>query len=55
MSAMSETVDNKVSILVLQHPQEQDRVLGTARLLAGSLVHAKVVVGLSWRNLANAM
>ena len=55
MSAMSETVDNKVSILVLQHPQEQDRVLGTARLLAGSLVHAKVVVGLSWRNLAHAL
>lgn len=55
MSAMSETVDNKVSILVLQHPQEQDRVLGTARLLSGSLVHAKVVVGLSWRNLAQAL
>ncbi len=52
---MSETVDNKVSILVLQHPQEQDRVLGTARLLAGSLVHARVVVGLSWRNLAHAL
>ena len=52
---MSQTVDNKVSILVLQHPQEQDRVLGTARLLAGSLVHAKVVVGLSWRNLAHAL
>ena len=52
---MSETVDNKVSILVLQHPQEQDRVLGTARLLAGSLANAKVVVGLSWRNLAQAL
>lgn len=55
MSAMSETVDNKVSILVLQHPQEQDRVLGTARLLCGSLAHARVVVGLSWRNLAHAL
>ncbi|WP_296328560.1 tRNA-uridine aminocarboxypropyltransferase [Reyranella sp.] len=52
---MSETVDNKVSILVLQHPQEQDRVLGTARLLCGSLAHARVVVGLSWRNLAHAL
>ena len=28
---MSPPVDNKVAILVLQHPQEQDRVLGTAR------------------------
>ncbi|MGQ3299503.1 tRNA-uridine aminocarboxypropyltransferase [Reyranella sp.] len=52
---MSETVDNKVSILVLQHPQEQDRVLGTAGLLAGALANAKVVVGLSWRNLAHAL
>lgn len=52
---MSLPVDNKVTILVLQHPQEQDRVLGTARLLASSLANAKVVVGLSWRNLAQAL
>jgi DTW domain-containing protein YfiP len=52
---MSLPVGNKVAILVLQHPQEQDRVLGTARLLAGSLAHGKVVVGLSWRNLAHAL
>ena len=31
---MSEQVDNKVSVLILQHPQEQDRALGTARLTA---------------------
>ncbi len=52
---MSEQVDNKVSILILQHPQEQDRVLGTARLIAATLADAKVVVGLSWRNLAHAV
>lgn len=52
---MSEKVDNKVSILILQHPQEQDRVLGTARLIAATLADAKVVVGLSWRNLAHAV
>jgi len=51
---MTQPVDNKVTILVLQHPQEQDRVLGTAGLLAGALSNAKVVVGLSWRNLAHA-
>jgi hypothetical protein len=51
---MAQPVDNKVTILVLQHPQEQDRVLGTAGLLAGALANAKVVVGLSWRNLAHA-
>ncbi len=52
---MNQPVDNKVTILVLQHPQEQDRVLGTAGLLAGSLANAKVVVGLSWRNLTHAL
>jgi len=47
-------VDNKAAVLILQHPQEQDRVLGTAGLLAGTLAHARVAVGLSWRNLAHA-
>lgn len=52
---MSETVDNKVTVLVLQHPQEQDHVLGTAGLLCRTLAHAKLVVGLSWRNLGHAL
>lgn len=52
---MSEPVDNKTSVLILQHPQEQDRVLGTARLIADTLGNAKVVIGLSWRNLAHAV
>lgn len=47
-------VDNKVAVLILQHPQEQDRVLGTARLLTRSLADARVSVGLSWRNLRHA-
>lgn len=42
-------------ILVLQHPQEQDEVLGSAQLLAASLPKARVVVGLSWRNLGHAL
>jgi DTW domain-containing protein len=52
---MSDPVDNKVEVLILQHPQEQDRVLGTARLIAETLADAKVVIGLSWRNLAHAV
>jgi DTW domain-containing protein YfiP len=47
--------DNKVAILVLQHPQEQDSALGTARLIAAALGNARVVVGLSWRNLGHAL
>ena len=47
-------VDNRVAVLILQHPQEQDRILGTARLLTRSLADARVSVGLSWRNLRHA-
>ncbi|MBV8191251.1 MAG: DTW domain-containing protein [Alphaproteobacteria bacterium] len=48
-------VDNKVSVLVLQHPQEKNRVLGTAGLLVESLADARLAIGLSWRNLAHAL
>ena len=49
------TIDNKVTVLVLQHPQEQDHALGTAGLLVETLANARMVVGLSWRNLAHAV
>jgi hypothetical protein len=52
---MSETVDNKVTVLVLQHPQEQDHALGTAGLLCRTLASARLAVGLSWRNLGHAL
>ena len=42
-------------VLVLQHPQERDVVLGSAQILEASLPKAKIVVGLSWRNLAHAL
>jgi len=42
-------------ILILQHPQEQDALLGSAQILAASLPKAKIVVGLSWRNVAAAL
>jgi DTW domain-containing protein YfiP len=48
-------VDNKVAVLILQHPQEQHRVLGTARLLVENLAQATLTVGLSWRNLSHAL
>jgi DTW domain-containing protein YfiP len=52
---MPETVDNKVTVLVLQHPQEQDHALGTAGLLTRTLANARLAVGLSWRNLGHAV
>lgn len=42
-------------VLILQHPQEKDVLLGTAQLLVACLPEAKLVVGLSWRNLAHAL
>src|SRR4051812_25440896 len=42
-------------VLILQHPQEQDALLGSAQILVASLPKAKLVVGLSWRNLAHAL
>ncbi len=42
-------------ILILQHPQEQDALLGSAQLLIASLPNAKLVVGLSWPNLNAAL
>jgi hypothetical protein len=47
--------DNKVAVLILQHPQEQDRVLGTAKLICATLEHASLTIGLSWRNLGHAL
>jgi DTW domain-containing protein YfiP len=52
---MSGPVDNKVAVLILQHPQEQDRALGTAGLVVSTLANAMLVVGLSWRNLGHAL
>jgi len=52
---MAQQVDNKVAVLILQHPQEQDRVLGTAKLICATLAHAKLTIGLSWRNLGHAL
>jgi DTW domain-containing protein len=48
-------IDNKVSVLILQHPQEQDRMLGTARLTALSLRDATLKVGLSWPSLSKIL
>jgi DTW domain-containing protein YfiP len=42
-------------VLILQHPQERDALLGSAQILEASLAKAQIVVGLSWRNLAHAL
>jgi hypothetical protein len=48
-------IKSRISLLILQHPQEQDRALGTARLAALHFKDAVVKVGLSWPSLARAL
>jgi DTW domain-containing protein YfiP len=48
-------IDNRVAVLVLQHPQEQDRLLGTARLALAHLKKGQLKIGLSWPSLTKAL
>src|ERR1700684_3312691 len=48
-------IENRVALLILQHPQEQDRALGTARLTALHFKNAVLKIGLSWPSLSKAL
>ncbi|MDI4231568.1 MULTISPECIES: tRNA-uridine aminocarboxypropyltransferase [unclassified Bradyrhizobium] len=48
-------IGNRIGVLILQHPQEQDRALGTARLTARHFEEAVVRIGLSWPSLSKAL
>ena len=48
-------IENRISLLILLHPQEQDRALGTARLTARHFPNAVVKIGLSWPSLSKAL
>jgi hypothetical protein len=50
-----EPLKTKVGLLILQHPQEQDRVLGTARLAHRALANSTFKIGLSWPSLGKAL
>ena len=47
--------DTRVQIVILQHPQEQDRELGTAGLTVQHFRKAVLKVGLSWPGLARLL
>jgi len=49
------TLDNSTYILLLQHPQEQYKLLNSAKLSQLCLTNSSLKVGLSWRNLAQAI
>ena len=48
-------IDNTIALLILQHPQEQDKALGTARLTALHFKSAVFKTGLSWPSLTKAL
>jgi DTW domain-containing protein YfiP len=55
LCAALQPIDNRIAVLILQHPQEQDRTLGTALLAHRQLTNSRLVVGLSWPGLAAAL
>jgi DTW domain-containing protein YfiP len=50
-----EPLQSRIQLLILQHPQEQDRALGTARLTALHFANAVLKIGLSWPSLSKAL
>jgi DTW domain-containing protein YfiP len=48
-------IENRIALLILQHPQEQDKALGTARLTALHFKNAVLKIGLSWPSLSKAL
>jgi DTW domain-containing protein YfiP len=51
----AEPLPHQTRVLILQHPQEPDHLLGSARLASLALANARLRVGLSWPNLAAAL
>jgi hypothetical protein len=50
-----EAVPCRLKVVVLQHPQEREELLGSARLLTLTLAGSELRVGLSWPSLAAAL
>jgi DTW domain-containing protein YfiP len=48
-------LENKIKVLILQHPQEPDRLLGSAVLCVRSLASAELKIGLSWPSFAKLL
>jgi hypothetical protein len=48
-------IDTRLRVVILQHPQENDALLGTAKLVTATLANAEIRVGLSWASLDHAL
>jgi DTW domain-containing protein len=50
-----EPVPTRLRVVMLQHPQEDDETLGTAKLVELTLPNSEIRVGLSWASLDHAL
>lgn len=50
-----EKIATRLRVVILQHPQEDDALLGTAKLVDVTLPKAEIRVGLSWASLDHAL
>ncbi len=48
-------LENRVYVLILQHPREPDHELGTAHIAHLALLQSTLKIGLSWPNLKSAL
>jgi DTW domain-containing protein YfiP len=48
-------IDNEVAVVILRHPQEEDRTLGTAKIATLQLENSLLKQGLSWRNIQHVL
>ena len=48
-------IENRLFVLIVQHPQEKNEKLATAPLLRATLARSALAVGLSWPNLPAAL
>ena len=55
LCAVVSKLPSRLHVLILQHPQEPDKTLGSARLAHSALENSTLKVGLSWPNLAKAL
>ena len=53
--ASAQPVDNRIFVLILQHPREKKEALATAAITRAVLSRSELVVGLSWSNLSQAL
>lgn len=50
-----DAIDNRLFVLILQHPREKNETLATASLTVAMLRRVDLAVGLSWPNLGRAL